>query len=185
MDSDTPLLTGPGLDPGLASALIDEIDQGASLWAEDGTVIHANPAEQACLGHGPGELAGRPAWALLALPADEARARVTSILTTLRCSCDWQGDWPARRRDGTMLAGRVRIRAVTEGGVRRWLCLRQDGPGVRGRGRAGAARLATRAATLGIWDWSPGTGRITLSPRARRSLGWTPGEEVTTDGSGG
>jgi|GEM_PF-180505 len=170
--------------PDLYRTLLENMREGVSLAAEDGTIVYTNPAEDHMFGYGPGELVGRHVSVQNAYPPDENARLVGEVIAELKRSGHWRGEWLNRRKDGSSFITTSRISAVEIEGRAHWLCVQEDVTADRAalaalRDSEARLEVATAAAALGIWDWDLAQGHMTYSPRAKAISGFAPDREVT------
>jgi PAS domain S-box-containing protein len=106
--------------------LLENMTEGVSLSAEDGTIVYTNPAEDRMFGYGPGELVGQHVSVQNAYPQAENQRLVAEVIEHLRACGSWEGEWLNRRKDDAVFITASRISAVEVDGRPHWLCVQRD-----------------------------------------------------------
>jgi PAS domain S-box-containing protein len=134
--------------PSLYRTLLENMIEGVSLSAEDGTIVYTNPAEDRMFGYGPGELVGQHVSVQNAYPPEQNARLVDEVIAELKRSGHWRGEWLNRRKDGSAFVTTSRISAVEIEGRAHWLWSRRMSPPT---GR----RLSRCATAKHAWRWQP------------------------------
>ena len=159
--------------------IVESMTEGVSLASEDGTIVYTNAAEDKMFGYAPGELVGKHVSVQNAYPEEENARRVGDVITRLKETGVWEGEWHNRRKNGSDFYTAARITAVTVEGRPHWLCVQRDVTAIRAAEQAHRAseerlELAIEGTGVGIYDLDLGTGSGFWSESAFRMLGYEP-----------
>jgi PAS domain S-box-containing protein len=161
---------------GIASEVVDLLQQAVIVTDLDGVVGFMNPFAERLYGWGSGEAVGRNI--LEVNVPDVSREQALEIMATLRAGGSWTGEFPVRRRDGSSFMAAVTDTPVRDeqGVLRAIIGVSSDVTERRHAEEAlfaGQARFRTLAdeAPVGIFE-TDGEGRIVyLNQAGQRILG--------------
>jgi PAS domain S-box-containing protein len=91
-----------GVERRVHTTILQTLPLGVSVATDSGTILYANPAEEAILGYGQGELLGNNATLLHDLEGKDGEQTVSEILERLSSGRAWSGQLPVRRKDKTI-----------------------------------------------------------------------------------
>ncbi len=150
--------------------------------AADNTFIAVNPTFARQRGYTPEELVGTP---LLAVYAPEVREQAKQTLDTIDRTGHLVYESVQQRKDGTCFPVLMEVTVIkdAEGRPVSRVAYALD---ITQRKQAEAAlrqseeqlRVATLAAEIGVWSWTPGTNHVIVSANWRRLFGIAPEAEV-------
>ncbi|MCP3140057.1 GAF domain-containing protein [Pyxidicoccus xibeiensis] len=127
----------------MQARVLDSMAEGVSVSDEHGLIVYTNPAEDRMFGYGPGELQGQHVTVQNDYPSEENARVVEQVITELKATGVWSGEWRNVRKDGTPFVTRAHITALELWGRPHWVCVQQD---VSEQKRAEAERAALLAA---------------------------------------
>ena len=91
-----------GIERRVHTIILQTLPLGVSVATDTGTILYANPAEEALLGYEQGELLGNNATLLHDLEGKSGEQTVNGILERLNSGRAWSGELPVRRKDKTI-----------------------------------------------------------------------------------
>ena len=170
---------GAGL--GLVGALLDGVDDAATLSDADGLVVYANPAAKTLFGIPFASMA--VSVVSLFDPASGSLSDVSAAIEAgTRGSSPWKGCLSRIGSDGRPFATQAQVARVSVEGRSYRLWLERPSAGNLHDHATTEARLALSIAAghMAVWDYDVASDRITGSPELHRLLGFPPGVEPTT-----
>ncbi|WP_374569724.1 PAS domain S-box protein [Phenylobacterium sp.] len=178
----------PALTEDVFRRLLESMNKGVVLAADDGVILYTNPALDRMFRYEPGELIGEPIRRLSGMPSESSgRPRGwVGFTEAMNEQGGWRGQWRQRRKDGTEFVSSVQISPLYLDGVRHWFAVQDDVTEAQlaeDALRASEQRLELAAATgeIGIWDWDLLTGEVTVSQKVRAIFGLAPDAPVSID----
>ncbi|HEY0712322.1 MAG TPA: PAS domain S-box protein, partial [Polyangia bacterium] len=161
----------------LHQRVLENMNEGVSVYDEDGTIVYTNAAQDRMFGYASGELTGKHISILNAHPED-SRALASDVIATLKRTGLWAGEFINRRKDGFVFVTRAHITAFESDGRPLWVSVQEDI--TRERANIEAIRqsneqlnVALAAAHLGTWQWNAATDEITFDTEAANIFGLT------------
>lgn len=91
-----------GVERRVHTTILQTLPLGVSVATDTGIILYANPAEEAILGYGRGELLGNNATLLHDLEGKDGEQTVSEILGRLNSGRAWSGQLAVRRKDKTI-----------------------------------------------------------------------------------
>lgn len=85
----------------LQARVLESMDEGVSVYNEEGIIIYTNPAEDKMFGYNPGELIGKNVTVQTAYPPIKNQRIVSNVMEQLKTKGSWKGEWQNIRKDGT------------------------------------------------------------------------------------
>ena len=166
----------------LVGALLDGVDDAATLSDVDGLIVYANPAAKMLFGI---PVTSAPVTVVsLFDPASERLDDVSAAIEAgTRGSSPWKGRLSRIGSDGRPFATQAQVAGVSVEGRSYRLWLERPSAGDPRDHATTEARLALAIAAghMAVWDYDVASDRITGSPELHRLLGFPPGVEPTTE----
>ncbi len=177
----TRVLKPVSFEDNLVDALLDAIQDAATLSDTDGLIVYANPAAEKLFGLNPA-VAKRPAASLFDPAWTLAIADQAGIDVALRGAKPWTGRLCRIGADGRPFTTQAQVRSVSVKGRALRLWIERPSAWDPQEQATTEARLALSisAGHLAVWDYDVVSDRITGSPELYRLLGFQPGIEPTT-----
>ena len=167
------------------SALLVALDltsDGAMILSKEGDIRYVNAAQERLSGYARQDLECRNISHLLAIGAKSADGILHVVFDEVERQGAWSGEWPSRRRDGSVSVLTVRVRTIDWCGKRHWLVLQRehlDDLLDKPDDLQGRFAIAAEAAELGVWEWDIPANAFVYSARARIICGLPLAGDVT------
>jgi PAS domain S-box-containing protein len=100
--------------------------EGVAVIDRRGQIMYTNPAFDAMFGYKPGELVGRHSNILNHTPPEENAGRMKEILTSIKTSGIWSGEFRNCRKSGSPFYSSARISALMVGGKKLYISVQED-----------------------------------------------------------
>ena len=144
--------------------VLENMAEGVNVCDENAVIVSTNPAFDRMFGYEQGELVGKEVWLLNALPPEENRRFVDSVLQHLKTHGHWSGEVHNQKKDGTYFSTRAVISKLESQGKIYWISVQAD---ITERKEAAQALLekniALREVLDGIQEQKNEMGRTILS----------------------
>jgi PAS domain S-box-containing protein len=100
--------------------------EGVTVTDHRGQIIYTNPAFDAMFGYKPGELVGRHSNILNHHPPEKNIYKIRDILTSLKTTGLWTGEFHNRRKSGSPFITSARISTIKVGGKKLYISVQED-----------------------------------------------------------
>ncbi|MDQ3234598.1 MAG: PAS domain S-box protein, partial [Pseudobdellovibrionaceae bacterium] len=110
----------------MQALVLDSMKEGVSLTDEGGMIVYTNPAEDEIFGYHRGELIGKHVSVQNAYSLEENRQIVTKVISHLKTSGAWSGEFANLKKDGTPFTTFARINPIEMSGRTYFVCVQED-----------------------------------------------------------
>jgi PAS domain S-box-containing protein len=108
------------------AAVLENMSEALVLTLPTGAVLYLNPSAERLFGYTTGELAGRSAQELGRVDPEAFGDFLKPIAECLSTGGPWEGNFSARRKDGTPIDTHLRVAALPVAAQEHWLWLHED-----------------------------------------------------------
>jgi PAS domain S-box-containing protein len=108
------------------SQVLENMAEGVAVTDQRGQIVYTNPAFNAMFGYKPGELVGRHSNILNHSTPEENVGLVKDILTSIKTSGIWTGEFRNCRKSGSAFFTSARISTLTAGDKKLFISVQED-----------------------------------------------------------
>jgi PAS domain S-box-containing protein len=110
----------------LQARVLESMDEGVSVYDEEGFIVYTNPAEDKIFGYEPGELIGKNVMVQNAYPRSKNRQIVSNVIDELKTKGSWKGERHNIRKDGTRFRTYSYITLLNAGAKNLFISVQRD-----------------------------------------------------------
>jgi PAS domain S-box-containing protein len=167
--------------------VLESISEGVIICDEEGTIVYSNSAEENLLGYQSDELLGKPIQIINAHDKLESKERLKKVFEDIENEGIWIGEWNNIKKDGTRFTTSCRVTTLMLNDERHLVIVQRDITTKKKRQKekdelqnqfrmvSDRLSLAVKTGKIGIWEWKPGSEKVSWDEVVEGIYGYAPG----------